>query len=209
MRTHGWAGERPTSDEEAVERILAAARRAIDSGIEPGIADIARALSVTRQTVYRYFPSTEELLAATAVRAADDFLDRLAADLSGLTDLGTAVIEAIALTLERLPQQPQVGLLMKPGRSGEFAAGVTSRIARDFGRSILGRFDVDWVAAGFDDGDLDELVEAMLRTLQSFIVDPGDPPRTGPELRQYLRRWFAPALIVRTGSPTDEQSAGL
>lgn len=194
MRTHGWAGARPTSDEEAVERILEVARAAIERGIEPKIADIARTLGVTRQTVYRYFPGTEALLEAAAVRAAGDFLDRLAADLAGITDPATAVVEGIARTLERLPREPQVALLMTPGRRGGLAAGVTSAIARDFGRSILDRFDVDWPAAGFDETSRDELVEMMLRTLQSFIIDPGEPARDGRELRRYLRNWVAPAL---------------
>ena len=36
------------------------------------------------------------------------------------------------------------------------------------------------------------LVDAahLLRTLQSLILDPGDPVRTGPELREYLQRWL-------------------
>ncbi|MEV4238178.1 MULTISPECIES: TetR/AcrR family transcriptional regulator [unclassified Nocardia] len=194
MRTHGWAGARPTSDAEAVDRILEAARSAIERGIEPGIADIARTLGVTRQTVYRYFPGTEALLEAAAVRAAGDFLDRLATDLAGISDPATAVVEGIALTLERLPLEPQVALLMTPGRRSGLAAGVTSSIARDFGRSILDRFDVDWAAAGFDDGSRDELVEMMLRTLQSFIIDPGEPARDGEDMRRYLRCWVAPAL---------------
>ena len=54
MRTHGWAGSTPASDGEAVARILAAARKAIDArGADISIADVARTLGVTRQTVYR------------------------------------------------------------------------------------------------------------------------------------------------------------
>ena len=45
MRTHGWSGSAPASDEEAVARILAAARKAIDThGTDISIADIARTL---------------------------------------------------------------------------------------------------------------------------------------------------------------------
>lgn len=205
MRTHGWAGTRPTSDAEAVDRILEAARAAIDRGLEPGIADVARALGVSRQTVYRYFPGTDALLAAAAERAAGDFVDVLARDLAGITDPATAVVEGIARTLERLPREPQVALLMTPGRRVGFAAGVTSSIARDFGRSILDRFDVDWPAAGFDDTARDELIEMMLRTLQSFIIDPGDPPREGADLRRYLRHWVAPALDPRTRTTPPER----
>jgi hypothetical protein len=40
----------------------------------------------------------------------------------------------------------------------------------------------------------------MLRILQSFMIDPGRPPRTGTALREHLRRWIAPVL--------DSQMAG-
>ena len=43
MRTHGWAGAAPASDEEAIARILAAAGKAIDeNGADISIADVAR-----------------------------------------------------------------------------------------------------------------------------------------------------------------------
>src|SRR5437868_1687064 len=104
MRTHGWSGAAPASDDEAVDRILAAACRAIDArGADVSISDVARMLGVTRQTVYRYFPSTETLLLAAATKAAADYLDRLADRLAGITDPTEAVVEGIATTLEWLP----------------------------------------------------------------------------------------------------------
>jgi hypothetical protein len=54
---------------------------------------------------------------------------------------------------------------------------------------MLRRFDVDWAGLGFTDADLDELAEHLLRIIQSFVIDPGRPPRRGDELRDYLRRW--------------------
>ena len=66
---------------------------------------------------------------------------------------------------------------------------------------MLGRFDVNWAGLGYTDADLDELAEHLLRIIQSFVIDPGRPPRTGPQLRRYLRRWVAPALTaVAVGS---------
>ena len=72
--------------------------------------------------------------------------------------------------------------------------GVTSDIALSFGRTIVDRFDVDWQAAGFAGAELDQLVEFMLRMLQSLVIDPGRPPRGGKQLRALLRRWIAPAI---------------
>jgi AcrR family transcriptional regulator len=195
MRTHGWSGSAPASDDEAVARILAAACKAIDAhGADISIADVARTLGVTRQTVYRYFPSTDALLLAAATKAATGYLDRLADNLAGITDPAEAAVEGIATTLEWLPNDKHMSLLLGPEGAGDHTADVTSDVALQFARTMLGRFDVDWARIGFDEADLDELAEHLLRIIQSFVIDPGRPPRTGPKLRQYLRRWVAPAL---------------
>ena len=195
MRTHGWSGSAPASDDEAVERILAAASKAIDErGADISIADVARTLGVTRQTVYRYFPSTDALLVAAAVHAATDFLDRMAQHLVGITDPAEAVAEGIATALEWLPKDKHIGLLIVPGRATAHTESVTSDLAVQFANSMLRRFDVDWDRLGFTDADLDELAEHLLRVIQSFVIDPGRPPRSGHELRDYLWRWVGAAI---------------
>jgi AcrR family transcriptional regulator len=198
MRTHGWSGAAPASDEEAVARILAAAGRAIDErGADISIADVARTLGVTRQTVYRYFPSTEALLVEAAVHAAADFLERLATHLQGITDPVEAVAEAIATALEWLPKDKHIGLLVTPGRADAHSESVTSDVAQQFANAMLRRFDVDWTGLSYTDHELDELAEHLLRIIQSFVVDPGRPPRTGEDLRAYLRRWVGGAVAPR------------
>jgi AcrR family transcriptional regulator len=201
VRTHGWSGSTPATDDEAVARILDAASRAIDErGADLSIADVARTLGVTRQTVYRYFPSTDALLVAAAEHAAVDFLERLADHLRGITDPVEAVVEAIATALEWLPKDKHIGLLIVPGRADAHTESVTSDIALEFAKSMLGRFNVDWAAAGYGDRDLDELAEHLLRIIQSFVIDPGRPPRTGGELRDYMRRWVGSALLTARSS---------
>ncbi|WP_026342589.1 TetR/AcrR family transcriptional regulator [Nocardia sp. BMG111209] len=195
MRTHGWSGATPASDDEAVERILNAARRRMDqSGKDFNISDVARDLGVTRQTVYRYFAGTDALLIATAVAEIGPFLDSLAAHLASIHEPAEAVVEGIAHTLECLPDEKYVSLLLTPGRAGAFSAGVTSDVALSFGRALVERFDVDWRSVGITDDNLDEMVEFMLRIFQSLVIDPGRPPRSGAELRGFLRRWVAPAI---------------
>jgi AcrR family transcriptional regulator len=195
VRTHGWSGSAPATDDEAVARILDAAGKAIDArGADFSISDVARTLGVTRQTVYRYFPSTDALLQASAQRAATDFLDRLADHLQGITDPAAAVAEGIATALEWLPKDKHIGLLLMPGRASAFSQTVTSDEALLFANSMLRRFDVDWAKLGFTDSQLSDLAEHLLRIIQSFVIDPGRPPRHGEELREYLRRWVGAAL---------------
>ena len=198
MRTHGWSGAAPATDDEAVARILDAAGKAIDErGADFSIADVARTLGVTRQTVYRYFPSTDTLLVAAAVHAAADFLERLATHVQGVTDPVDAVAEAIAAALEWLPKDKHIGLLVAPGRANAHIESVTSEVALQFANEMLRRLDVDWAGLGFTDAELDGLAEYLLRIIQSFVLDPGRPPRGPAEQRAYLRRWVAGSVVAR------------
>lgn len=195
MRTHGWGGQPPASDEDAIGRILEATRRCVaEQGAATSIADVARALRVTRQTIYRYFASTEALLWQVSLDAVAEFLDRQAAHLRGITEPVDAVVEALAFSAEQLPQEPYVGLALAAGRTRTLAVGVTSDVGLGLGRTSLTLWDVDWSAHGFDDRRLDELAEITNRTLQSLILDPGRPPRTGAELRRFIARWIGSAV---------------
>jgi len=66
-----------------------------------------------------------------------------------------------------------------------------------FGMAMIKRFDVDWEEHGYDDDSLAELVEYVLRTMQSFFVSPGTPPRSDDDLRRYLRRWMGTAILAQ------------
>jgi AcrR family transcriptional regulator len=195
MRSHGWAGNTPASDEEAIERILDTADRIIgERGSAMRIADVARTLGVTRQTVYRYFPGTEALLVATAMRSADGFLGHLAAHVKGITDPVVAIIEGLALGVEELASDSQVKFVLQQRTRDGQTVSIMSDTALAFSRSMLHRYDVDWEQHGFDEAGLDELAEFCLRLMHSFLVDPGRPPRSGADLRRYLTRWIGPAV---------------
>lgn len=201
MRTHGWGGRPPGTDEEAIDRILAATRESIDrSGPSTTIRDVADTLDVTRQTVYRYFASTDDLLQATALDAVGEFMDRLASRVERIDDPGTAIVEMVASTLEQLPSEPYIGLLVSSERVGTFARGITSTTAMTFGRSLFERVDIDWDALGLVGSLFDEFLEHVLRTIQSLVLDPG-PQRNGRELREYLTRWLWAPVLQLSGIP--------
>ncbi|MDG4667079.1 TetR/AcrR family transcriptional regulator [Mycobacterium sp. 236(2023)] len=194
MRSHGWGGNTPDSDEEAIDRILNAADKIIaDRGSAMRIADVARELAVTRQTVYRYFPSTEALLLACAMRSADGFLDQLAAHLQGYREPATAMVEGVAFTIESLAADDTIEFLFRQRERGRDAPSITSDTARAFGRSLLHRLNVDWEAYGYDEAALDQLSEFGLRCIHSLLLDPGSPPRRGGDLRDFLAGWLGPA----------------
>jgi AcrR family transcriptional regulator len=191
----GWGGSPPGSDEEASRRIVTAAVELIsrkDTAIS--IADVAESLGVIRQTVYRYFPSTDALLRAAAIAAVAGFLDRLTEHLVDIDDPADAVVEAVIYTLNEAPRIPQLGIMLSGSHS--HTEGITSDEALSFGMTMIRRFDVDWERHGYDEAALRELVEYQLRTMQSFFISPGNPPRSQDELRAYLRRWVGSTVAV-------------
>jgi AcrR family transcriptional regulator len=202
MRTHGWGGNPPRDDADARRRILTATRSCLAEAGSTGTSEVAGILGVTRQTIYRYYPTTEELLNAAALDAVAELEEQLVehvrrhlAATGG--DAGDAVVEVVAYVYEHLRDDPALSRLIAPGRIGQTLAGMTAPSSIVLGRSLLTSFPVDWADMGLEDDSLRELVEHLLRILQSLVIDPGDPERSGAELRGYLQRWVAPALRVR------------
>lgn len=95
-RRRGWDGQPPSSDEEAAERIVAAAVKLIgETGSAVSLADVAAELGVIRQTVYRYFPTADALMHAASLASVDGFLDRLTHVVRGITDPAEALTEGV------------------------------------------------------------------------------------------------------------------
>ena len=198
MRSHGWSGQPPADADEARRRILDATRTRLSSTGTTSISEIADVLGVTRQTVYRHFPTTEDLLNAASLDAAGDLEKQLIAHvtkhLDGSGDGAEAAVEAVAYVYEHLRDDPALNRLLAPGQISTTLAGLTAPSSIALGGKLLAGLGVDWSTGGLAEDDQLELVEHLLRTLQSLVLDPGDPERTGDELRAYLRRWVAPAL---------------
>jgi hypothetical protein len=91
--------------------------------------------------------------------------------------------------------------MLTSGRASLFSRGVTSPMSLNFGREIVERMPIDWERYGVGDAALAELIEHVVRTIQSFMLDPGSPPRSDAELRANLEHWLAPGVRQLTARP--------
>lgn len=157
------------------------------------LSDVAAELGVTRQTVYRLFSSTDDLFRSVSIAAADAFVDQLAARVKSMTEPVEMLVECMAFTIERLLEERYLSLLLVQGRAITSEEQFTSAIPAGLTHKLLAQLPVDWESLGLTSRDSDWLVEIYLRTLQSFVVDPG-PARSARELRALLNVWFAPAV---------------
>lgn len=133
MRSRGWAGSTPASDEEAIARILDAVDAVVtERGSAIRLADVARRLGVTRQTVYRYFPNADALLIASAMRAVDGFIDQVVEHVKDVHDPVTAVVECVSYAVQTLSGDPQLEGLLQGPHGGEPITSLTSDTAKTF-----------------------------------------------------------------------------
>ena len=204
MGHHGWQGDPPRTEELARERILDAATRCIERMGVRGttLSRVAEEVGVTRQTVYRYFPSLADLLSAVAETGAADFIDRMQRHLATVSTPVDAVTESIVFALQELPRDPRIGLLLQADDQTLVGRGVTTSTAFDLGTRVLQSTPVDWEAIGVRDEDFAGLAELTMRLMVSFLQHPSVPPRSPDELRTFVRRWLQPALAAPAG-PTE------
>lgn len=201
MGRKGWGGMPPADDDEARKRIVDAALRciAIHGPAATTAALVSEELSITRRTLYRYFVSTQEMLTAAAEVALIGFMGQIEARMQ-VADVTEHVIEIVASVIERLPDEPLLAVLLANDPANLFSRQMLRRDVIARSRRVLQNAGIDWAAAGYDEQQLDELTEFLLRIVQSMVVAPGDPPKTGDVLRDYLRRWIGPALDPRRAS---------
>jgi AcrR family transcriptional regulator len=197
MGYHGWQGNPPGTEDEARRRIVEAATACIDrAGLaKTSLSDIAVEAGVTRQTVYRYFPSLTDILTAVAVAGAEEFAERMERHLASFDSAAEAAVESVVYAVRTLPDEPYLGLLLQAGEADSFTMGVTSPLAFSLGARILRNLPVDWSAVGVtNDDDLRGLAEILMRLFISFLQYPSTPPLTDDQLRALVRRWIGPAL---------------
>lgn len=182
MRTHGWGGDPPATDDAARARILAGAVACIDE-LGPGadVAKVAERVGVTRQTVYRYFPSRRALFQAVAAERAGSLIDRLADHLAGLRDPADAIVEIVLFCLRVLPDDPQLAFIAQPGRGD---ALITTSAAPGMALVVLDQLPVDLGHLGA--GERAILAEHMVRLLQGLLLDASTAGRADDELRAFL-----------------------
>lgn len=183
MRTHGWGGHPPQTDEEAVDRIMGAAIECVQRyGVDADLSKVADRLHVTRQTVYRYFSDSRTLFQAVAATVADKLVAQLAETLRGIDEPTDGVVHVVLYCIRHLAEDSALSFISGTGRGGSLisAPGAPLMAAR-----ILVSLPID--LDHLDPDELSILAEHMVRLLQALVLDPDTPRRDDADLRHFLR----------------------
>jgi len=202
MRAPAWGGATPASDSEARKRLLGAARICIERfGLEKTcLSDVAAEAGVTRQTVYRFFDSSDQLMRAAFALAAGGIVDRMVRHARTFENPGERIIEAMLFLCREIPVDPYLGPPFLPARNGTTGRNVSSAVAAEVSRDALravAETGPNGPCLRLSEEELDDLIEVILRLLQSLLTNPGPRTRSEEQLRTLLRRWLLPAMSSR------------
>jgi AcrR family transcriptional regulator len=189
-RRQAWNGSPPLDDDDGRRRLIEVARRCIEEhGYDRAtLGEVAERAGVTRQTVYRLFPSSEDLFHTAATLASGGVVERLQQVARAHDHWGEGVCDALAFAIAEVPKDPHLGPLLRGVRALRVSAVLEMEVAREVLASL---------APGkppLSKSELDDLSELLLRLIHSFFEEPGPRSRDRKALRKLFRRWLLPAL---------------
>lgn len=158
--------------------------------------DIARAVGISRATLYRRFGSHEAIFLAVLTRESESMAAEAQVHLAEIADPADRIIEGMLFSIGQIRSRP-VHAAVFGGDSAAWAAGQAFqeealRLIGDAGvRPLL----VPALADGslFEE-DVADLVDWILRILISYAAVPGDGGRSHAAIRRQLTAWFLPAF---------------
>ena len=195
QRRKAWNGKAPKTELEARRILLAVTQECIERhGLSKvGLSDVASAAGVTRQTVYRYFATADELFDAAAVLASGGLLERMRARVLRHEGLAERIVETLVVAIQEIPKDVHLTSLVRSGDPFAISSALELSFTQD---EMLALSDGDRVLC---EQDRDELAEILLRLLKSFLDDPG-PKRSENALRRFLYRWLIPVIQEKLDS---------
>ncbi len=191
-----------TDADDTRGRVVEAALRCLESNDYQRVSmeTIAREANVGRATMYRHFASRDDVLVGVVLSETRRVLGGLVPRARDLPDLGSSLVELVALVVESGPNEPTIAALVSRGNYLFSRNLLVDSSAELF---AITAESVDALIAGCEHElragvTRDDVVEWVLRITISLLTVRGPHRRSDAELRSYLRRMVVPAI---TGSP--------
>jgi AcrR family transcriptional regulator len=159
-------------------------------------SDIARAVGISRATLYRRFGSHESIFFAVLTRESEAMAADADVHLAGVDDPLEKMLEGIIFSMTEIRRRP-VHAAVFGGDSATWAATQAIRIEalRRIGADSIRPLLEGSIEEGSVSGeDIDDLVDWILRILISYAAVPGPGGRKPADVRRQLSTWFIPAF---------------
>jgi AcrR family transcriptional regulator len=162
------------------------------------MVDIAERAGIGRSTLYRHFPKLEDVIAQAIIRDIGEVIALNSETNASFEDVEDIVVESFVFILRELPKRPVLNLLFK--QDPELIHHLS---LKDEAFNRLGaEFTVQSYELAKRDGrlrpglTLEEFVEWTTRILISLASMPYEHQQDNVRIRQYLKRFLVPSLLV-------------
>ena len=182
------------------DAILAAARRCyVAEGFSrTGMKEVAEEAGVARSTLYRYFPTRDDVLVATVKREMEVLNAWIRQKQASTDDPAELVVEGLILAIREIPRRPLLRAVFASEEDSRARRVLwSSDVIVSFGEELMDHVVTPAAAAGrLQDGVRPEiLVEWVYRLLLSFLTLPSNWIKNDRELRATLHALLVPVLL--------------
>lgn len=187
--------------DEILDTILQAAKHCyLHFGIaKTGMQDIARQAKLARSTIYRYYPSADELLLALISAEMQDVNRQLSKRLARFQRPEDTIVEGLLIAIKTIPQHP----LLSQVFAGDDSSALRRKIWNSPTIVALGNDLMTTVMqTALAHGQLQQavrrevLIEWVYRILLSFLSLPSNWIKTEKQLRATLHALLIPVLLT-------------
>lgn len=181
-------------------QILEAARDCyLADGISStGMREVALAAGVARSTLYRYFPSRDDVLVAVVQREMAAFNVDIQQKLQGIDEPASFLVEGIIVALQEIPRRPILNAVFVSDEDAQARRIVwNSRLIVEFGEQLMDDVIKPAQQAGIlqDNVPPGVLVEWVYRILVSFLTLPSNWIEDEEGIRDTLKTLLVPVLL--------------
>lgn len=164
-------------------------------------ADIAAEAGISRATVYRRFPSHEDIFIAVLARESLEMGEACSARLKGITDPTEYVVEGMLTVLDEIPRRPlHSHLFLEEASPWVIHQTMPAEKLHSICSSMMGDIPgLRLMPADQSGRELEFLSEWILRVLISYAMVPSQMARNRDEMRQMLRAMLGPTIAAVLG----------
>ena len=185
---------------DPVNTILAAARECyLEDGIsQTGMREVAAAAGVARSTLYRYFPSRDDVLVAVIKQEMQAANIAIQDKLTRFAEPADVIVEGLLLALREIPRRPLLYAVFASDEDARARRVVcSSELIVDFGEQLMDNVIQPALELGLlqDKVRPEIMVEWVYRVLLSFLTLPSNWSKSEQELRATLHALLVPVLL--------------
>jgi TetR/AcrR family transcriptional regulator len=180
--------------------ILRAAKQCyLSEGIAgTGMREVAAAAGVARSTLYRYFPSRDDVLVATIKLEMEAANERIGKRLGQYVQPADIIVEGLIMAIADIPKRPLLKAVFASDEDAMARRIVwNSDIIVRFGEELMDSVVRPALAANLLHTEVapEVLIEWVYRVLLSFLTLPSNAIQSEQQLRSTLHALLVPVLL--------------